>query len=187
MLLDKRTEMSSARDTAEIRTQRRRPGRLRAFLEDAAQAAGLAEDGLPVEHLDLGGVCGKKIVVVSTEPEFARALMRHAVGVAGRLGAEVVALTVGSFDLGDAGRALGRNAKARTLFLARAARSAEEFQCEAREAGIVFRHVTRFGRAADVVGSECAGLRRVEFVLTRQEEPCRADLRLSMPLFAVAG
>jgi len=172
-----------ARAAAEAPVMSRRPSRLRAFLENAGQAAGLAEHGIVDSDPGFGGIEGKKIVVVSTEPEFANVLIGHAVGVAGRLGARIVALTVGR---PEEELPAGHKARARELFLARADKSAEEFRRQAREAGVVFQHVVRFGRAADVVESECSRLRRVEFVLTLKEQHSREGFRVSMPLFEVA-
>jgi len=164
----------------------RRPGRLREFLEETGRAAGLAEHGLSGPDLGLSspGMESKKIVAVSTEPVFSPALIRQAIGVAGRLGTEVVGLSVGKTEADATG---DHAAKARELFVMRAEKSAEDFAREAREAGIAFRHVMRFGRAADVVEQECARLRRVEFVLALKEQRGRDGFHVSMPLFEVIG
>jgi hypothetical protein len=146
----------------------------------------MAEHGLSGKDLDISsqGMERKKIVVVSTEPEFSPALIRHALGVAGRLGTEVVALSVsGQGAGGDDPHA----AKAREHFEARAQQSARNFSLEASDAGVPFRHVVRFGRAADVVETECGRLRRVEFVLAVKEQRNRDGFRVSMPLFEVVG
>jgi hypothetical protein len=177
---------ASDRDKTVAGVRLRRPSRFREFLEDTAQAAGMAEHGLEGADLGLGvpGVENKKVVVVSTEPEFAPALVSQALGVAGRLGTEVVALSVGR-----AGNESGNQtaAKAMELFTMRAEKSAENFGLAASEAGLAFRHVIRFGRAADVVESECGRLRRVEFVLALKEQRGRDGFHLSMPLFEVIG
>lgn len=178
--------MARFRDQPENDVRLKRPGRLREFLEDMGQAAGMAEHGLSGKDLDLHsqGIERKKIVVVSTEPEFSPSLVSHALGVAGRLGIEVVALSVGGQGAeGNDPHA----AKARELFEARAQRSARNFSLEASDAGVPFRHVVRFGRAAEVVESECGRLRRVEFVLAVKEQRNRDGFRVSMPLFEVVG
>jgi len=164
----------------------RRPGRLRDFLEETGRAAGLAEHGLSGPDLCLSSPAmeSKKIVAVSTEPVFSQALIRQALGVAGRLGTEVVGLSVGRNEADQAGE---HAAKARELFVVRAEKSAGEFARDAREAGIAFRHVLRFGRAADVVEQECARLKRVEFVLAVKEQRGRDGFHVSMPLFEVIG
>lgn len=166
--------------------QARRPARLREFLEDTGWVAGLAEHDLPVSELGLSapGRESRKIVAVSTESEFPPALIRHALGVAGRLGTEVVALSVSKPEA-DASQAHAQ--KARELFEQRAEKSAEQFSREAREAGVTFRHLMRFGRVADVVEQECARLRRVEFVLAVKEQRGRDGFHVSMPLFEVIG
>lgn len=164
----------------------RRPGRLRDYLEQTGQAAGMAEHGLLAEEQDLRqpGTQARKIVAVSTQAEFSPALMRQALGVAGRLGTEVVGLSVcGSVPEGDEGHA----AKARALFEARAEKSAAGFAELAAQEGIAFRHVIRFGRPADVVEQECARLKRVEFVLAVKKERGRDGFQVSMPLFEVIG
>jgi len=174
------------RDKTETGVRRRRLSRLREFLEDTGQAAGMAEEGLHGADLGLGppGGANKKIVVVSTEPEFAPALVSQALGVAGRLGTEVVALSVGR---PEAESESAHQVKSRELFETRAQQSAENFAHLAREAGVGFRHVIRFGRPADIVGSECARLRRVEFVLAVKEQRGRDGFHVSMPLFEVIG
>ena len=182
--------MTRFRDKPETSVRHRRLGRLREFLEDTGQAAGMAESGLSGADLGLplpapgSGVESKKIVVVSTEPEFSPTLVSQALGVASRMGTEVVALSVGRPE------SEGQNAhaaKARELFSMRAEQSAANFGRQASEAGLAFRHVVRFGRAADVVESECGRLRRVEFVLAVKEQRGRDGFHVSMPLFEVIG
>ena len=178
--------VSRFRNNSETGVRLRRPSRLREFLEDTGQAAGMAEHGLSGSDLGLPGpgVESKKIVVVSTEPEFSPALVNQALGVAGRLGTEVVALSVGNPESEVQSAHAG---KARELFIMRAEQSAANFGLKAREAEVPFRHVVRFGRAADVVESECGRLRRVEFVLAVKEQRGRDGFHVSMPLFEVVG
>ena len=160
----------------------RRTARLRKFLEDAGQEVGLAEHGLSSLEMEQAstGVEGKKIVAVSTDPEFPPSLIRRALGVAGRLGTEIVGLSVAEPAGGDP-------AQARELFLRQASRSAREFAQEAKRLGVDFRHVVCFGRPADVVEQECGRLRRVEFVLAAREQRARDGFHVSMPLFEVTG
>lgn len=166
--------------------QARRPARLREFLEDTGWVAGLADHGLSASELGLAsqGTESKKIVAVSTESEFPPALIRQALGVAGRLGTEVVGLSVAKPEADISGE---HAQKARELFERRAEKSAEAFAREAREAGVEFRHLMRFGRVADVVEQECARLRRVEFVLAVKQQRGRDGFHVSMPLFEVIG
>ncbi|MFP5257665.1 MAG: hypothetical protein ACLGQH_01460 [Acidobacteriota bacterium] len=160
----------------------RRTARLRKFLEDTGQEVGLAEHGLSSLEPEQApsGVEGKKIVAVSTDPEFPQSLIRRALGVAGRLGTEIVGLSVTELTSGDP-------AKAKELFMQQARRSAREFALEAKRLGVEFRHVVCFGRPADVVELECGRLRRVEFVLAAREQRARDGFHVSMPLFEVAG
>jgi len=164
----------------------RRHARLREFLEETGWVAGLADNGLPVSDLGLPSpaVENRKIVAVSTGPEFPAALIRQALGVAGRLGTEVVGLSVARQDVDAAGE---QARKSRELFERRAGASAEAFAREAGEAGVAFRHILRFGRVADVVEQECSRLRRVEFVLAVKEQRSRDGFQVSMPLFEVVG
>jgi hypothetical protein len=182
-----------------------RPSRLRRFLEDTAQEVGLAEHGLsltgaasgplgqpgPLEFSEAGSRSlaagpqgtgaaeGKKIVAVSTDPEFPLGLVRRALGVAGRLGTDIVGLTVAAPAEGGA--------SVREAFLRRAKVSAREFAREAERLGLGFRHVVCFGRPAEVVEQECGRLRRVEFVLAAREQRARDGFAVSMPLFEVTG
>ncbi|BAH74574.1 hypothetical protein [Solidesulfovibrio magneticus] len=180
-----------------------RPSRLRRFLEDTAQDVGLAEHGLsltgevsgPLGQLALseagsrfepmpqgaGAAEGKKIVAVSTAPEFPLGLVRRALGVAGRLGTDIVGLTVAAPAEG------GASGRGREAFLRRAKVSAREFAREAERLGLGFRHVVCFGRPAEVVEQECGRLRRVEFVLAAREQRARDGFAVSMPLFEVTG
>jgi len=163
----------------------KRHGRLREFLEDVGQAVAMAQSGLSGQDLGMSsqGVERKKIVVVSTAGEFSQALVRHALSVAGRLGTEVVALSIGApVPAGDA-----HAQAARELFEMRSLRSAANFSLQAGEAQVPFRHVVRFGKPAEVVESECGRLRRVEFVLASKEQRGRDGLHVSMPLFEVVG
>ncbi|QAZ68576.1 hypothetical protein [Solidesulfovibrio carbinolicus] len=184
-----------------------RPSRLRRFLEDTAQEVGLAEHGLsltgvvsgplgqpgPLEFSEAGGRLaapmpqgagaaeGKKIVAVSTAPEFPLGLVRRALGVAGRLGTDIVGLSVAAPAEG------GATDNGREAFLRRARLSAGEFAREAERLGLGFRHVVCFGRPAEVVEQECGRLRRVEFVLAAREQRARDGFAVSMPLFEVTG
>lgn len=184
-----------------------RPSRLRRFLEDTAQEVGLAEHGLsltgvasgplgqpgPLEFSEAGSRLGaagqqgagaaegKKIVAVSTAPEFPLGLVRRALGVAGRLGTDIVGLTVAAPAEG------GASGRGREAFLRRAKVSAREFAQEAERLGLGFRHVVCFGRPAEVVEQECGRLRRVEFVLAAREQRARDGFAVSMPLFEVTG
>jgi hypothetical protein len=155
--------------------------RLRRFLEDTGQDVGLAEHGLPPFAADQEqtGVEGKKIVAVSTDPEFPSSLIRRALGVAGRLGTDIVGLSVAA--------PAEESGQAREAFLRRARRSAGDFAQEAKRLGVGFRHVVCFGRPAEVVEQECGRLRRVEFVLAAREQRVRDGFSVSMPLFEVAG
>ena len=174
----------AAYDKTEAGVRQRRPARLRAFLEDTALVAGMAEDGLGSVDLGLevSGVEGRKVLVVSTEPEFAPALVNQALGLAERLDTEVVAMSVGRSQT-ESGRAT--SAKARGLFTMRAEKSAENFGLAARLANIAFRHIILFGRVSEVVENECSRLRRVEFVLTTKQQHGRDGLRVSLPLYEV--
>lgn len=146
----------------------------------------MAEHGLYArdEDQDASVIEGKKIVAVSTDPEFPQTLIRRALGVAGRLGTDIVGLTVAGTPGNDAD---GHAAKARELFVERAIRSAGEFALEAKRLGVGFRHVVRFGRPAEVVEAACGRLRRVEFVLAAREQRARDGFQVSMPLFEVTG
>ena len=184
-----------------------RPSRLRRFLEDTAQEVGLAEHGLSLTGMaagpfgqpgplalseagnrfeavgqqGAGAAEGKKIVAVSTAPEFPLGLVRRALGVAGRLGTDIVGLTVAAPAEG------GASGRGREAFLRRAKVSAREFAREAEQLGLGFRHVVCFGRPAEVVEQECGRLRRVEFVLAAREQRARDGFAVSMPLFEVTG
>ena len=148
----------------------------------------MAEHGLYAtdqdQDQDASGVEGKKIVAVSTDPEFPQTLIRRALGVAGRLGTDIVGLTVAGTPCGDSDT---QAVKAREQFIEQARRSAGEFAREAKRLGVGFRHVVRFGRAAEVVEAECGRLRRVEFVLAAREQRARDNFQVSMPLFEVTG
>ncbi len=184
-----------------------RPSRLRRFLEDTAQEVGMAEHGLSLTgtasgplgqsgqlefseagsrlgvtgQQGAGAAEGKKIVAVSTAPEFPLGLIKRALGVAGRLGTEIVGLTVAAPAEGSAAD------RGREAFLRRAKLSAREFAREAEQLGLGFRHVVCFGRPAEVVEQECGRLRRVEFVLAAREQRARDGFAVSMPLFEVTG
>ncbi len=163
----------------------RRPGRLRDYLEEAGRAAGMAQGGLSPADLGVTQAAeGKKIVAVSTEPVFSRALVDQALGVAGRLGTEVVGLSVCRAGAEGQGE---HAAKARDLFVLRAQESAAGFAARAAAEGIPFRHVLRFGKPADLVEQECANLKRVEFVLADKEQRSREGFTVSMTLFEVIG
>ena len=180
-------------------TRSGRPSRLRRFLEDTAQEVGMAEHGLSLTGTAsgpfgqphqmelseagsrLGTAEGKKIVAVSTDPEFPLGLVRRALGVAGRLGTDIVGLSVAAPAEG------GATDNGREAFLRRARLSAGEFAREAERLGLGFRHVVCFGRPAEVVEQECGRLRRVEFVLAAREQRARDGFAVSMPLFEVTG
>jgi hypothetical protein len=163
----------------------RRTTRLRQYLEDTGLEVGLAEHGLYGldQEQEPSGIEGKKIVAVSTDPVFPPSLIRRALGVAGRLGTDIVGLTVGTHGGDTADHAVN----VREVFVEQAKCSAREFAVEAKRLGVGFRHVVRFGRPADVVEAECGRLRRVEFVLAAREQRARDGFQVSMPLFEVTG
>ncbi|GFK94594.1 hypothetical protein NNJEOMEG_02441 [Fundidesulfovibrio magnetotacticus] len=185
----RRTGLAGASNAAQagepaIRVSRR--GRFRERLEDQASAVGLAEHALFGEALAVGGegVCAKKIVAVSTEPEFPEALVSQALGLADRIGLEVVGLSIGP---AEAGGPEGQASRRGEFFRERAMRSGRDFAERALQAGIPFRHVVGFGRVGEVLERESSRLKRVEFVLAVREQRGRDGYRPSMPLYEVTG
>lgn len=165
-------------------------------LQDYAAAGAFAEMGLfdEARSYAAGEPERRKILVVSTEPEFDPSLMEQALSLSGRLGSELVAVIVDPDQSEDspAGPSQeGARAKAGGLkssrFAAHAASSLREFERMARDRRIPFQRLLRFGRPSEIIERACMELRRVEFVLTSKKHKERHALSVGMAMFAVGN
>jgi len=156
-----------------------------ATLADLGAASAFAEMGLFDEALDLMRTAPerRKIVVLSTEPDFESSLVSHALGLAGRLGSELVAVIVGP---GNRSRAAA-GGEQETRFSHSAASALREFERQATAERIPFQPLLRFGKPSEIVERLCVELRRVEFVLTSKKHKERHAFAVGMAVFAVGA
>jgi hypothetical protein len=162
-------------------------------LQDYGAAGAFAERGLFDEALDFaaGEPERRKILVVSTEPEFEPSLMEQALSLSGRLGSELVAVIVDPEQAPSSSDAPESRAKSGSVkgarFAAHAASSLREFERMARDRRIPFQRLLRFGRPSEIVERACMELRRVEFVLTSKKHKEQHALSVGMAIFAVGN
>ncbi len=124
----------------------------------------------------------RRVLVVSRGPNLASRLAEFALGLAGRMGAEAVFLTVLPVARSRSRADLGQQDQAREA----AAANVRPWLDQARERGVPAEHLVRLGDPAAAAAEACTELGRVEIVLSEPEEAGAVGLRAHRPVFTVA-
>lgn len=125
-----------------------------------------------------------EIIVVGKGEAFAPGTMDYALGVAERLGADVLAVTVNT--LPELDEDAGPDGALR--FATASAASTDGLRRRAREQGITFRHFCRTGQVSQVLSDVLHEHRHVSFVLAEADVDLAVlTRRLPVPVFAVNG
>ncbi len=125
----------------------------------------------------------KKILVVGGEEGFSDKLVHYAVGMAERMGYEIVALNVI-----PAGNRLFSmlNEKVREELRARTAEEAEAFKKRAEERNILFSHNVKFGDFDKSIKEAHREFKRISFVLTEPEHVTeKSPAKAGIPVFCL--
>jgi hypothetical protein len=123
----------------------------------------------------------RRIIAVGGPGGFSRAIVEGCLGMAGRLGYGVVALTVTPAMARLLAR-LGAGARA-----SRARISAETFRSRAAELRIPFHHAVRTGGPDEVVADASRRFRRVAFLLVEPRIAAKARFTgVDIPIFSLA-
>jgi len=124
----------------------------------------------------------RRVLVVSRGVGLAPRLAEFSLGLAGRMGAEAVFLSVLASP-----RPRGRSDSDRQELTRRdAAAGAQPWLEQAAQRGVPAAHLVRFGDPAAMAAEVCAELGRVEIVLSEPEEANAVGLRAHRPVFTVA-
>ncbi len=123
------------------------------------------------------------ILVAGKGAGFAPGTLDYALGLADRLGADLLAVSVNTYhDYDEGGEATGRALR----FASAAAQSVEAQRGTAKERGLRVRHLCRDGKVSDVVSDLFHKEKNVSFVLVEQDIPAKAVASLlPVPVFTV--
>jgi len=125
----------------------------------------------------------KKILVVGGEEGFSKKLVHYAIGMAERMGYEIVALNVI-----PAGNRLFSmlNEKVREELRERTAKEAETFRRKAEEKRILFSHNVKFGDFDKSIKEAHKEFKRISFVLTEPEHITeKSPAKAGIPVFCL--
>lgn len=125
-----------------------------------------------------------EIIVVSKDSGFASGTLEYALGVAERLSADILALSVNTLpDMDDE-----QEPQRALRFASDSAASADGQRRRARKRGVAFRHLCRNGKVRRVLSDILHEHRHVSFVLVEPSIPlAEVAQRLPVPVFSVTG
>jgi hypothetical protein len=148
--------------------------------------AGLTEEAVQtVEAVDSEQA---KILVLGLDGRFSQALCDYAVGLANRLGYEIVAVNAKYFPHDFLSSINPFREKLKADFEAKALEAAEKFESIASSANVPFRHVIKYGEGQDVIKELYNELKKLEYVLTEPDSETGAGEGASpaIPVFSLA-
>ncbi|UCF02566.1 MAG: universal stress protein [Deltaproteobacteria bacterium] len=171
----------------EVAVKNRQAQALRKRIERQTKAIAFAEAGLheDAQNLIRTELAEKsKVLVVGHEDTFSQPVIQYAVGLAERMGYEILALSVSPV-----------RTESSTLepycdmvceqFRARSEESTAGFRCACKEKGISFSHVIKFGEVDQCIKEIHQERFRVEFVVT-EPESCPDEGNVTIPVFCMA-
>jgi len=177
----------SKTDDEGILVRRSRTGGVARRLERYAEAAALAEGGaqdLAREIIRREIRERPKILVVAHGSTFSTGLVEYAVGLAKRMGYEIVALNCAGVDRQRSGAHLKELFQD---FKGRAAQGVAFLASRASEEGVPVSHVVRPDSVAQCVRALEREMSRLQIVLTEPEATRELGAATSIPVFAVTG
>jgi hypothetical protein len=172
-----------------VRVRRRRAASVAEKLEQYAEAAAVAQEGQPLLAQDLIQRAKEerpKVLVVGQEECFSRPLAVYAVGLAKRMGYELVALACVPQGRGERGRQ-GSSQRARDNQPREDQDGDDLLGRMADEASVPIRRVEKNGRPDQCIAQLLGELRRVEFVLTESESIRGEGLNPALPVFCLSN
>ncbi|MBW1710385.1 MAG: hypothetical protein JRG97_04450 [Deltaproteobacteria bacterium] len=137
------------------------------------EAVTYAEVGIPEEAISTlrrEAQETSKILVVGRGYTFSRGLRDYAVGLAGRLGYEIVAVNSRNTSMDFLHFHASFRDRLRQDFITRAEEAAAEFETQAKAAGIAFTHIVKFGEGLDVIKELHQEFKKLEYVVTEPDE-----------------
>ena len=147
--------------------------------------AGLAEEA--VKTIEAADAERSKILVLGLDGKFSNALCDYAVGLANRLGYEIVAVNAKHFPHDFLSSINPFREKLKADFEAKALEAAEKFEAIADGAGVAFRHLVKYGEGQDVIKELYNELQKLEYVLTEPDTETVAEgATPAIPVFSLA-
>jgi len=116
-----------------------------------------------------------KILVVGHEDSFSQPLVEYAVGLAERMGYEIIALNVTPIISNSPKLILPFSEKIRQDFWDNAAKGVQELQSKAAVKGIPFKHMVKFGEIDESIKEIHDEFRGVDFVLREPEATVKGE------------
>ncbi|SFM65111.1 universal stress protein [Thermodesulforhabdus norvegica] len=165
---------------------------LREAVEASTEAITFAEAGLG-DHarqvMARADAEPKKVLVVSHEDCFSRAVVEYALGFAERMGYEIVAMNV--LQIADRPETVAPYCSLiEERFKENAKESVAEFYREAERRGIPFMHMVKVGPLDKCIKEAVGELKRVEFVISEPEahpEVVHETEKTVIPVYAVSS
>ncbi|MBW2090812.1 MAG: hypothetical protein JRI34_01645 [Deltaproteobacteria bacterium] len=137
------------------------------------EAVTYAEAGVPeqaISTLKREAQEPSKILVVGRGYTFSRELKDYAIGLANRLGYEIVAVNSRDTSIDSLPFHAPFRDRLRQDFITRAKEAAAEFEAQAKAAGIGFTHVIKFGEGVDIIRELHREFKKLEYVVTEPDE-----------------
>ena len=178
----KRRLMGEPEAPAGVRVTRRSAMDRLDCMSEALAWAEAGEQGRAAEVMRRDAAGNRRVLVVSRGVHLAPRLAEYALGLAGRMGAEAVFLTVLAPARSRHRADQGLQDQARQD----AEASVQPWLEQARERRVPALHLVRFGDPAAAAADACTELGRVEIVLSEPEEAASVGLRAHRPVFTVA-
>jgi len=128
-----------------------------------------------------------KVLVVSNDDTFSKPVIDYAVGLAERMGYEILALNVNNPPPANFSKVLGSQGD-RLLYEAFKSKCEEgvaTFRTPCQEKGIDFTHLVKLGDVDRCMKEVHEEVRRVDFVIT-EPESCPEDGRVPIPVFCLS-
>ncbi len=160
-------------------------------VEQLTEATTYAEAGLPEAALKVferEAAEKPKIIVLGKDYTFSPALKDYAVGLASRLGYEIVAVSAKHFPSDFLSAGTPFREKLREDFSTKAKKAAAEFESQAKAAGVGFQHLIKYGEGMAVIKELQREFKKLEYVLTEPDETasCADGVTPAIPVFSLA-
>ena len=155
------------------------------------QAVTYAEANLPEEAtktLEAAAQEPCRILVLGRNHTFSSELKDYAVGLANRLGYEIVAVNCKYIPIDFSGAAAQFREKLREDFSELSAASAEDFKKQCDDAGVSFRHEIKFGDSSEVLRELHNCYCKLDYVVTEPDDGIEraAGAAPAIPVFSLA-
>ncbi len=160
-------------------------------MEQYQEAVTYAEANMPEEArlvLERAEKEPSIILVLGRDHDFSKCLKDYAIGLAGRLRYEIVAVSTRYIPADPEPGITSYRDKLRQDFSELSEKAASPFREQCEEAGVSFRHLVKFGDATDIIRELHQEFKRLEYVVTEPDESVeRADgVTPAIPVFSLA-